>query len=275
MGEGRIMTLDFVQISLLAILQGITEFLPISSSGHLILPSILLDWDDQGLIFDVAVHIGTLIALLLYFRSDIRELFGAWISSLGPKGQTENSTLAWYLIVATIPAGVVGLLLNDWVEQYARSLPTIAATSIIFAALLYWSDHSSKKNLSLRDLTWRTVTFIGFAQALALIPGTSRSGITMTAALLCDLNRESAARFSFLLAVPIIVATGLLKFIELVNSPQGSIQLLSLTYAITLSAVVAWTCIHFFLQLITRIGFLPFVIYRVILGSLLLLVYFS
>jgi undecaprenyl-diphosphatase len=127
----------------------------------------------------------------------------------------------------------------------------------------------------LRDLTWRTVTFIGFAQALALIPGTSRSGITMTAALLCDLNRESAARFSFLLAVPIIVATGLLKSIELVNSPQGSIQLLSLTYAITLSAVVAWTCIHFFLQLITRIGFLPFVIYRVILGSLLLLVYFS
>jgi len=116
---------------------------------------------------------------------------------------------------------------------------------------------------------------IGFAQVLALIPGTSRSGITMTTALLCDLNRESAAKFSFLLAVPIIVATGLLKSIELVNSPQASIQLLSLAYAITLSAVVAWTCIHFFLQLINRIGFLPFVIYRVILGLLLFLVYFS
>tara|TARA_B110000438_G_scaffold239782_1_gene238188 strand:+ start:1306 stop:2115 length:810 start_codon:yes stop_codon:yes gene_type:complete len=269
------MTLDFVQISLLSILQGITEFLPISSSGHLILPSILLGWDDQGLTFDVAVHIGSLIAVLLYFRSDIKELFGAWIVSLGPKGQTENSTLAWYLIVATIPAGVVGLLLNDWVEQYARSLPTIATTSIIFAGLLYWSDHGSKKNLSLRDLTWRTVMLIGFAQVLALIPGTSRSGITMTTALLCDLNRESAAKFSFLLAVPIIVATGLLKSIELVNSPQASIQLLSLAYAITLSAVVAWTCIHFFLQLINRIGFLPFVIYRVILGLLLFLVYFS
>jgi len=264
-----------VQISLLAILQGITEFLPISSSGHLILPSFLLGWDDQGLIFDVAVHIGSLIAVLVYFRSDIRELFGAWMQSLGSKRQTESSTLAWYLIVATVPAGVVGLLLNDWVEQYARSLHIIGTTSIIFAVLLYWSDHSSKKNLSLRDLSWRTVILIGCAQAFALIPGTSRSGITMTAALLCDLSRESAAKFSFLLAIPIITVTGLLKSIELINSPLESMQWFNLIYAITLSGVVAWTCVHFFLQLINRIGFLPFVIYRIILGLFLLFFYFS
>lgn len=272
------MDLDLVQVSLLAILQGLTEFLPISSSGHLLLPSLLLGWADQGLRFDVAVHVGTLLAVLAYFRSDIRRLLVAWFLSLGSGKSSADSKLAWLLLMATLPTGIAGLLFSDVLEQYTRSIVIVAVTSILFALLLLWSDRAGNQRQELFDLNWKQALFIGFAQMLALIPGTSRSGVTMTAALFCNLNRQAAARFSFLLAIPIILASGLLKSIEMLNGDGefgAASEWLTLAYAAGVSALVAFFCIHYFLRLIASIGFLPFVIYRIVLGALLLAVYFA
>lgn len=268
------MNADPVQLSVLAIIQGLTEFLPVSSSGHLLLPSLLLDWPDQGLNFDVAVHIGSLLAIIVYFRKDLLRLFLAWGASLISRKASEDARLAWLIILATIPAGLAGLLLNDFVEDYARALPVIATTSIVFALLLYWSERRGSLQASISALTWRSALFIGVAQMLALIPGTSRSGVTMTAALFCNLTRAAAARFSFLLSIPIILATGLLKTTELLSSGDSTIDWAGLMYATILSGLVAYSCIHYFLRLIDRIGFLPFVLYRVALGLLLFAVYF-
>jgi len=267
--------LGIVQITLLAVIQGFTEFLPISSSGHLILPSLLFGWEDQGLTFDVAVHVGSLAAVIYYFRQDLRELTLAWLRSLATRSNSAQSRLAWLIILATIPAGIAGLLLNDLVENYARAITVIASTSILFAVLLYWSDTIGSKNTELTAISWRSALVIGLAQMLALVPGTSRSGVTMTAALFCNLTRTAAARFSFLLSIPIILATGLLKGYELAGQGGASIEWLMLAYAVLVSGVVAYICIHYFLALIDRIGFMPFVIYRLALGVLLFAVQFA
>ena len=263
--------LDFFQVTILAALQGATEFLPISSSGHLILPSLLFAWNDQGLTFDVAVHVGTLFAVLIYFKDDLQRLVLALTMSVYRREQSQDSKLAWMLLAATIPAGLSGLLFASQVEQYGRSLLLIGITSIGFGLLLLVSDRIGNKQRILADMNWKTALLIGFAQILALIPGTSRSGVTMTAALFCNLDRAAAARFSFLLAIPIIAASGLLRGIQLLRDGTESVEWLVLLYAIFISAVVAYLCIHYFLQLIERFGFLPFVIYRVLLGIALIL----
>jgi undecaprenyl-diphosphatase len=262
--------LDFFQVTILAVLQGATEFLPISSSGHLILPSLLFAWNDQGLTFDVAVHVGTLFAVLIYFRDDLQRLVFALTLSIFQRKHSEDSKLAWMLLAATIPAGLCGLLFASQVEQYGRSLILIGTTSIGFGLLLFVSDRRGSKQLTLADMNWKTALLIGFSQILALIPGTSRSGVTMTAALFCNLDRAAAARFSFLLAIPIITASGLLRGIQLLQADTESVEWLVLLYAIFISAVVAYLCIHYFLQLIERFGFLPFVVYRVLLGIALI-----
>jgi len=269
------LNLDFLQISLLAMLQGLTEFLPISSSGHLLLPSMLLGWTDQGLTFDVAVHIGSLLAVFIYFGRDIQKLMLAWFESVTSSKQSDDSRLAWLLIIATVPGGIAGLLANDLVEEYARSVVIVAITSIVFALLLLWSDHARVKQKGLMELNWKSALFIGCAQVLALIPGTSRAGVTMMAGLFCQLTREAAARFSFLMSIPIILASGLLKSFELYSIGSDSFQWLVLLYAATVSGLVAFSCIHFFLQLIERVGFLPFVVYRIFLGGLLLIIFFT
>ena len=263
--------LDFFQVTILAVLQGATEFLPVSSSGHLILPSLLFAWNDQGLTFDVAVHVGTLFAVLIYFRDELQRLVFALILSVFQRKNSEDSKLAWMLLAATIPAGLSGLLLASQVEQYSRSLILIGVTSIGFGLLLFVSDRFGSKQRTLADMNWKTALLIGFSQVLALIPGTSRSGVTMTAALFCNLDRAAAARFSFLLAIPIITASGLLRGIQLLQADTESVEWFVLLYAIFISAVVAYLCIRYFLQLIERFGFLPFVIYRVLLGIALIL----
>jgi undecaprenyl-diphosphatase len=267
----ELLGLDIFQVTILAALQGATEFLPISSSGHLILPSLIFAWNDQGLTFDIAVHVGTLFAVLVYFRDDLQRLVFALTLSVFQRKHSEDSKLAWMLLAATIPAGLSGLLFATQVEQYGRSLILIGITSIFFGLLMFVSDRSGSKQLTLADMNWKTALLIGFSQALALIPGTSRSGVTMTAALFCNLDRAAAARFSFLLAIPIIIASGLLRGIQLLQTDTESVEWLVLLYAIFISAVVAYLCIHYFLQLIERIGFLPFVIYRVLLGIALIL----
>ncbi len=264
------MDLDIFQVTFLAVLQGATEFLPISSSGHLILPSLLFSWSDQGLTFDVAVHIGSLVAVLVYFAKDLQRLLGAFLVSAVRQEHSADSKLAWMLLAATIPAGISGLLLSEQIEQNGRSLWLIGMTSIVFGVLLYLSDRTGSKQRSLSEMDWKSAFIIGFAQVLALIPGTSRSGVTMTAALYCGLDRAAAARFSFLLAIPIIAASGLLRGIELLQAESGSVEWFGLLYATAVSGAVAYLCIHYFLQLIERVGFLPFVIYRVLLGVMLI-----
>lgn len=267
------MQLELWQISVLAFLQGLTEFLPISSSAHILLPRELLGWPDQGLVFDVAVHIGSLMAVLTYFRTDLRILFAAWHQSLFRGSHSADSRLAWFVALGTVPAGLAGLLLADIIEQHARSMLLIAFTSIFFALLLWWSDRLKIERTDLQTLTLRTTLIVGAAQILALIPGTSRSGVTMTAALFCGLDRKAAARFSFLLAIPLIAASGLLKGGELLQD-SAQAQWGILFYAIAVSAVVSFSCIHYFLKLIERVGFMPFILYRVLMGLVLLFVHF-
>ena len=264
--------MEITHIIWLALIQGLTEFLPVSSSAHLILVPSLLGWEDQGLAFDVAVHLGTLIAVVAYFRRDIVTLFFAWIGSLKPQGMTPEARLAWGVILGTIPAGLVGLLFKDLIEVYLRSPLVIAATTIIFGLLLFYADKRSKLVRDEYTLSWKDFLVVGGAQAMALIPGTSRSGITITPGLLLGLTREAAARYSFLLSIPIIVLSGLSVTKDLVTG-QGSVEWGTLLAGTVIAAISAFACIHLFLAYINKLGMTPFVIYRLLLGVLLLWVF--
>jgi undecaprenyl-diphosphatase len=256
--------LSTLEVIILSIIQGITEFLPISSSAHLILPSAIFGWEDQGIAFDVAVHVGTLLAVMLYFRQDIANLTVGWIKSLGGQHSTD-SKLAWWVILATIPAGLAGLLAADLIETFLRSPWVLAITTIVFGLLLWLADATAKQQVSMEQMNWRQALIIGLAQAVALIPGTSRSGITMTAAMLLGLDKVSAARFSFLLSIPIIVLSGGYQASKLLSEPT-QYDISGILLGMVLSFISALICIHFFLKIISRMGMLPFVIYRLLLG---------
>lgn len=259
------MEFEWLRLTFLALLQGFTEFLPISSSAHLILPKEVLGWPDQGLEFDVAVHVGSLLSVCVYFRGEILALLKGWLRSFVGVTDDPYAKLSWFIILASIPAGLAGLFLSDLVELYSRSMLLIASTSIIFAILLFFADRSLASKNSLEQLSVGSVILIGVAQMLALVPGTSRSGVTMTAALFCGFDRRSSARFSFLLAIPIIAASGLLKGVELLSSDEpGHWGILA--YGAVVSAGMSFLCIHYFMRLIERVGFLPFIIYRILLG---------
>jgi undecaprenyl-diphosphatase len=252
--------------------QGLTEFLPISSSAHLILVPRFLGWPDQGLAFDVAVHVGTLSAVVCYFRRELLSMAHDWAASLARRQTVGDSRLAWGVILGTIPVGLAGLLLGDMIEIHLRSPRVIAATTIGFGLLLWWADSAGSRTRDEHTLSWWDVLVIGCAQALALVPGTSRSGITMTAALALGLDRSGAARFSFLLSVPVIVLAGGLKLLDLLQQADG-VDWGALLVGTILSAVSAYLCIDLFLKLIERVGMMPFILYRLVLGVLLLLVF--
>jgi undecaprenyl-diphosphatase len=258
------------QAVLLALIQGLTEFLPISSSAHLILPSELLGWPDQGLAFDVAVHVGTLLAVVVYFRREILAMSGAWWASVAHRQMTQDGRLAWAVLLGTIPVGLAGLLLKDFVEQELRSATVIAVATLFFAPLLWWGYRRARHGgRSEYQLNWQDVLAIGVAQALALIPGTSRSGATMTAGFFLGLSPQASARFSFLLSIPVIVLAGGLKGLDLVSSDH-SVHWGQIGIGIVVSAFSAYASIHFFLKLLQRVGMTPFVVYRVLLGLALL-----
>ena len=260
--------MDTLHIVWLALLQGLTEFLPVSSSAHLILVPALLGWEDQGLAFDVAVHLGTLIAVVAYFRRDIVTLFLAWLGSMTGNGMRAEARLAWGVILGTIPAGLVGLLFKDAIEVHLRSPLVIAFTTVVFGLLLWYADRRSRLVRDETSLGWGDFLLIGGAQALALIPGTSRSGITITAGLLLGLTREAAARYSFLLSIPIIVLSGIGVSGDLLAS-TAPVDWTALVLGTVIAAVAAFLCIYLFLAWINRIGMLPFVIYRLALGAVL------
>ena len=257
--------MDSLQIFLLAIVQGLTEFLPISSSAHLVLVPRIFGWPDQGLVFDVAVHIGSLIAVVFYFRAEITRMALAWGRSLVGGEADRDSLLAWWVIIGTLPAIFAGFLLQDVIESHFRAAWIIAAASIGFGLLLWLADARGPRRRDEFELGLRDVLIIGCFQVLSMIPGTSRSGITITLGLFLGLTRQAAARFSFLLAIPVILASGSLQTLCMFTevSPIGWGELL---LGILLSAISAGLCIHYFLRLVERLGMLPFVIYRVLLG---------
>jgi undecaprenyl-diphosphatase len=270
--------LDLLQAVTLALIQGITEFLPISSSAHLILPSLILGWPDQGLAFDTSVHLGTLLAVIWYFRQDISRLARSIMDAIISGQSSTDSKHAVNLIIASLPILPVGFFLRFDIEQNLRSVDVIIATTLVFAVLLFVADQMSKSriddsaddSIDEKTLTWRQALLIGFTQCLALIPGTSRSGITMTTALLAGFSRESASRISFLISIPTIAGAATLKIADLSTS-TAPVDWGILILCSTLAMISAYLCIKLFLDVIARIGFLPFVLYRLALGGLLLI----
>jgi len=266
--------MDPIHLVALALVQGLTEFLPISSSAHLILVPVVSDWPDQGLAFDIAVHVGTLLAVIGYFRVEVARLVTGGLAPLAGRPAGPYGRLAWLIVLSTIPVGLAGLAFQDVVETTLRSPVVIAWASIGFGLLLWGADRWGPH---LRDeymLGWRGALVVGVFQAVALIPGTSRSGITMTGGRFLGLDRNASARFSFLLSMPVIALSGLLQVAELAES-EAAVRWGALAAATVLSAASAWLCIALFLRFIARIGMTPFVVYRVVLGIVLLAVFWG
>ncbi|ASK33765.1 undecaprenyl-diphosphate phosphatase [Alloalcanivorax mobilis] len=262
--------MDAMQAFILALVQGFTEFLPISSSAHLILPSQILGWPDQGLAFDVAVHLGTLLAVVVYYRRDLWAMTTGAGRGLVERRMNPDLKLGLLVVLATLPAVLGGFLAKDLIEHQLRSAWVIATTTVVFGVLLWLADRAGKRTRGMDSMGVRSALLIGLAQAVALIPGTSRSGITMTAALALGFRREQAAHFSFLLSVPVILGAGLLKIVDLVES-STPVHWGYMALGVVVSAATAYVTIVFFLKLLERLGMFPFMVYRLILGGALFL----
>ncbi len=263
--------MTFIQAIVLGIVQGLTEFLPVSSSGHLILFPRLFGWADQGITFDVIVHLGTLLAVVVFFRKKLWSLLKSFFSR-DTLLQTDR-LVAWLILLSIIPAGIVGVLL----ETNDRSVIAVGVSMIVWGVVLGLADWYNRKrvkeNKPLTDLNHVRVSQVlamACAQAVALIPGTSRSGITMTAGLFSGLDKKSAAEFSFLMSVPIIALAGLSKLLEVVQNGAGEIQTSVLLVGFVASAVSGFVAIAGLMKIIQKWSFLPFVVYRVVLGILIL-----
>ena len=263
--------MTLIQIIVLSLIQGLTEFLPVSSSAHLILGGKVFDWPDQGLVFDVATHLGTLLAVLVYFRVDIKNMIKPWLGSTN--ADEASRKLGLILVVASIPAILAGGLLHGWVESALRDMRVIAFSTLGFGLLLWWADARFARSKLLADMNMKSGLMIGLAQMLALVPGTSRSGITITMGRMLGFNADSAARFSFLLSIPIIAAAGAYGVLRMILN-DADIDWFQFGLAIGLSALAGWLCIAAFLALLQRVGLVPFVIYRLALGVALLWIAF-
>ena len=262
---------NFYHVFVLALIQGLTEFLPVSSSAHLILFPKLLHWQDQGLAFDVAIHVGTLCAVIAYFRHELKLMIKDWFGSISGGPNTPNSRLAWCIGFGTIPTGLAALFFHSFIANDARAILVIAITTLVFGLLLGIVYLMAKQQRDEYSLTWKDVLTIGCAQALALIPGTSRSGITLTAGLFVGLTRQAAARYSFLLSIPVILLAGILEGYKLATS-DIAYDYQALLFGFIVAAISGYICIDLFLRLLQRFGVIPFVVYRMILGVFLLIV---
>ena len=256
--------MDTIQAVLLALLQGVVEFLPISSSGHLILVPALLGWPYQGLAFDIAVHLGTLAAVIAYFRRDLRAIVTAMA-----RGAGAESRLGWSVIIASIPVALAGLLFSGTIETELRSAGIVAAATGGFGVLLWLADRYKRQRFSESELRLLPVIIIGLCQVLSLIPGTSRSGVTMTAGLALGLTRTAASRFSFLLAIPVLAMASAWQLWQFAVTTEP-VPWTTLGVATAVSAVTAYSVIAVFLRIIERIGFWAFAVYRVALAVLII-----
>jgi undecaprenyl-diphosphatase len=260
-----------LQIVVLAVVQGLTEFLPISSSGHLVLVPYLVDWADQGLAFDVAVHFGSLIAVGVFFREDILGLLRGALQVLAGNLHMPQANMALAIGLGTIPAAVAGLMFASWIEANLRDPSVIVYTLSGYGILMALADRFGKSERVIADVRIRDALLIGCAQALALVPGTSRSGVTITAARVLGLKRQDAARFSFLLSAPVILLATLYKGFELVTG-EAAVPWGQLALGAVVSAVVAYASIEFFMRFVSRIGLAPFAVYRLALAGVILYV---
>jgi undecaprenyl-diphosphatase len=265
--------MTFLQILTLAIVQGFTEFLPVSSSGHLILVPHLTGWADQGLHFDIAVHLGTLLAVMLYFRSDIAMILRDSLASLRTRRMSFGARLAVFIVIGTIPAVAFGVAYKHFFPDGIRSVTFVACNLIVFGALMWVADRYSSSRNNLQRLGWRSAIVIGLMQMLAIIPGVSRSGITITAARFLSINRSDAARYSMLLAIPAIAGAAVLGFAEMIASPQPVIWG-DVGQGIALSFIAGLVAITFMMQWLRSMNLNIFVGYRILLG-VGLLIYFS
>ena len=256
---------------MLGILQGITEFLPISSSAHLILAPALAGWADQGVAFDLAVHVGTLLAVILYFHRDVIVLTRDGAMSVIHRRFVGQGQMAFFLVIGTLPAAVAGLLLLDLIDNQLRSIQIIFFTTLVFGLMLGWADWRPNRQRALSTLSWRDAVLVGLAQAVSLIPGTSRSGATITAGLLLGLSREAASRFSSLLASPITALAASAKLLEVAAS-EASVDWAAFLGGGVTAFVMALTAIHFFLKWLNRFGMWPYVVYRIVLAGVIYLV---
>lgn len=262
--------MELTQAAVLALIQGITEFLPISSTAHLILIPLFTSWPDQGLAYDVALNTATWLAVVIYFRRDIAAIARGFVRSLSERklGGNHDGALAWMALAATIPVGLAGVLAHDLVAGPLRSLEVIGWSSIVWGLVL-WAADSRPGKKEIGSVGWKEAAFVGMAQALALIPGTSRSGITMTAGLFAGLSRTAAARFSFLLAIVVGALAGGKEGADMIGAGEATPWAAVLAGG-AVAFVSAYLAIHYFLKLISRSSMVSFVVYRVALGVVLL-----
>lgn len=261
--------MTLLQIAVLAIIQGLTEFLPVSSSAHLILVSRLADWPDQGLELDVAVHVGTLVAVLVYFRDEVYALVQAWREPPDDPVTRQRRRLGQALLIGTVPVVLAGAIFYDTIAGAFRDVKLIAFATLGFGVALLLADRYSPRFRELNELRPLHGLWIGLAQALALIPGTSRSGATLTMGRLLGFTPDAAARFSFLLSIPVIAAAGLRGAWALATD-GSALAWSQFLVAVGFAAVAGWLCIAAFLALLSRLGLLPFILYRLGLGLVLL-----
>lgn len=257
--------MSLLEAVVLGLVQGLGEFLPISSSAHLVLVPWIFNWNDPGLTFDIALHIGTLFAVIIYFWRDWLKLISAGLKGVS----TQDGRLFWYLVIASIPGAVIGFLLEDIAETVFRAPLLIAIMLILMGIFLVWADRRGRKEIDLEGINLKTSFLIGLSQALAIIPGVSRSGITMTTGLLLGMTREDTARFSFLLSTPIILGAGLIKTPQILANPA----MINANFIIGMlvAAVVGLLSIGFLLRYVQTKDFRPFAWYRFALGALVIL----
>lgn len=260
--------MGLTQLIVLAVVQGLTEFLPISSSGHLVLVPGIFGWTDQGLVFDVAVHFGSLLAVCVYFRHDVLAMVKGALNVVSGDVHSINARMALKLGVATIPVALAGLFFAGWIAMNLRDPVVVVATLSGYGLLMGLADRYSSAARNITDVGFRDAVLLGLAQALALVPGTSRSGITITTARLLGIARQDAARFSFLLSVPAILLATMYEAVMLVTG-DGAVPWDNLGLAALISAIVAYISIEFFMRVVSLIGLMPFAIYRLLLASVI------
>ena len=261
--------MDAFQAIVLGVVQGLTEFLPISSSGHLRIVPAFFGWDDPGAAFTAVIQLGTMAAVLLYFRRDLWRIAVAWLRSLrDPEVRGDlDARMGWYIILGTIPIGILGLAFKDPIETKFRNLELIGTTLIVFGLVMLAAEAVSRRDRQLREITRRDGLLIGCAQALALVPGVSRSGATISAGLFLNFDRAAAARYSFLLSVPAVVLSGLF---ELRHAGEGNLPIGDTALATVIAFVTGYASIAFLLRYLVRHTIVVFVAYRVVLGVMVL-----
>ena len=257
-----------LQYFLIGVIQGVTEFLPISSSGHLVLFAQLTNWEDQGLFTDIAVHFGTLFAVVIYLRKDIYYFFTNIFQF-----KIFEDQIILKIILATLPAIILGYFIYDYVSLYFRNIQLIALSSIVFAIILFFVDRAKTENKSWNKITYKNALIVGLFQVLAFIPGASRAGVTITGARLLGYDRLNSARFSMILSIPIILASMTLSLINILNEEYVAVNLYQSFFASLVAFITALLSIMFLMRFIKKANFNIFIIYRIVLGIILLVIY--